>query len=278
MLIATFWFSLMNVFVKLLAHLPTMELVFFRCFVAVILGVIGLKHANVSWKGSNRKLLFLRGLFGTTALYFFFLTIKKMPLGTAVTIQYISPFFSALLAVFLLKESVKPIQWFYFILSFVGVMLIKGFDDRVSWQMLLIGLFSSFFSALAYNMVRTLKEREHPLVIVLHFQFLGAAIGLIFTIFQWQLPDPIDWIYILLLGIFTQLGQVNLTRSLQAENVARVSILNYIGVIYALGFGWLLFGEVNGWPQFIGILLVISGVVFNVLLTRAPETPIPEVK
>ncbi len=115
-------------------------------------------------------------------------------------------------------------------------------------------------------------------MIVLHFQFLGAIIGFIFTLLNWQMPEPIDWLYILLLGVFTQLGQVNLTRSLQAENVARVSILNYIGVIYALGFGWILFGEAYGWSQFIGILLVIAGVLLNVFFTSSSSTVTSVVK
>ncbi len=264
---STFWFALMNVMVKMLVHLPTMELVFFRCTIATLIGFTALYQKKISWKGSNRKLLILRGVFGTSGLFTFFYTLQHIPLGTAVTIQYLSPIFTGIIAVWLLKEKILPQQWVYFLISFSGIMVIKGFDTKVSWQLLSIGILSAVFSALAYNMVRTLREKEHPLVVVLHFQLLGAIVGGIFTVFDWKLPHGTDWVYLLLLGIFTQLGQINLTRSLQAESINRVSILNYIGIFYALLFGWLLFGEIHGWPVLVGILLVITGVFLNLQLT-----------
>lgn len=278
MLAATFWFALMNISVKKLGHLPAMEMVLFRCGIATILGVIGLYRVKVSLRGNNNKVLFLRGLFGTIALYTFFLTMQKMPLGTAVTIQYLSPVFSAIVAYFLMKEKILPVQWIFFLMAFAGVLLIKGFDASISWSLLGIGIISSVFSALAYNMVRSLRDTEHPLVVVLHFQFLGFLAGGIATAFNWVNPQGIDWLYILLTGVFTQLGQVNLTRSLQKENINKVSILNYLGVFYAVFFGWLIFGEKTGPGVIAGILLVAAGVVLNLWVTsRKAEKPVEEV-
>jgi drug/metabolite transporter (DMT)-like permease len=267
MLFATFWFALMNVFVKKLTHLPTMELVFFRCSIATIIGFIGLQNKGVSWIGSNRKLLLLRGFFGTAALYTFFLTLQHLPLGTAVTIQYLSPIFTTIAAIFILKEKIKNAQWIYFTISFIGVLLIKGLNSKVSWEMLAIGILSAILSGLAYNMVRSLKEKEHPYVVVLHFQLIGALIGLGFTLFNWSTPIGIDWLYILLIGVLTQLGQVQLTKSLQSEKIGRVTIVNYLGIIYALLFGWIFFGEKHDWMEVMGMLIVIGGVILNLVLT-----------
>jgi len=265
MLLATFWFAIMNVMVKLLIHLPTMELVFFRCGVATLIGFVALYRAKIDWLGSNRMLLLLRGLFGTIALFTFFYTIQRMPLGTAVTLQYLSPIFTTIFAIFLLKEPVRPIQWLWFALSFSGILVMKGVDTGISWELLIIGIVSAIFSALAYNMVRTLREKEHPLVVVLHFQLLGAVSGGVVSIFNWQQPVGMDWLWILLLGIFTQLGQTNLTRSLQLENIAKVTILNYLGVGYALLFGWMFFSETHVMTEFFGMLLVVAGIVLNLL-------------
>ncbi len=268
MLMATFWFALMNVMVKKLMHLPTMELVFFRCGIASLIGFIALKSTREPWIGSNRKLLLLRGFFGTAGLYTYFVTVQHLPLGTAVAIQYLSPIFTAIIAIYILKERVLPYQWFFFAVSFAGVLLIKGIDTRISWQMLTIGIISSIFSALAYNMIRTLKAKEHPLVVVLHFQMFGAITGMLFTFFNWQMPIGIDWLYLILLGIFTQMGQLNLTKSFQSENVAKVSIIQYTGIIYALIFGWFLFGETHGWLEIAGIALVIGGVLLNIIFSN----------
>ena len=272
MLLSTFWFALMNAMVKKLSYLPTMELVFFRCAIASAIGFALLKKQQVSWIGTNRKLLFFRGLFGTVALYTFFLTLQKMPMGTAVAIQYLSPIFTTIFAVYILREKVKPIQWLFFLISFSGVLVIKGFDPRISAVMLAVGLLSSVFSALAYNMVRSLKQKEHPLVVVLHFQLFGAIVGAFFLAFEYKSPAFTDWIYLILIGIVTQLGQYYLTKSLQSERIAKVSILNYLGIIYALFFGWWMFDEHQHLSTLFGILLVVGGVVVNILIANKKNT------
>ena len=272
MLLSTFWFALMNAMVKKLSYLPTMELVFFRCAIASAIGFALLKKQQVSWIGTNRKLLFFRGLFGTVALYTFFLTLQKMPMGTAVAIQYLSPIFTTIFAVYILREKVKPIQWLFFLISFSGVLVIKGFDPRISAAMLAVGLLSSVFSALAYNMVRSLKQKEHPLVVVLHFQLFGAIVGAFFLAYEYKSPAFTDWIYLILIGIVTQLGQYYLTKSLQSEKIAKVSILNYLGIIYALFFGWWMFDEHQHLSTLFGILLVVGGVVVNILIANKKNT------
>lgn len=277
MLASTFFFALMNVCIKKVGHLPAMEIVFFRCLLSLLICLVILQQKNIPWQGSNRKLLLARGIFGTIALYTFFITLSNMPLGTAVTIQYMSPIFTTIVAIFLLGEKVKYLQWLFFAISFAGVIIIKGFDNRISLSMLAIGITSAIASAFAYNMVRSLKEKEHPIVVVLHFQIIGTLAGLLFTLFIWKLPVGMDWFYLILIGIFTQLGQENLTKALQLEKIANVSILNYLGVIYALLFGFMFFSEHYGVAALSGILLVLAGVVLNYLYMRPQiNTPVEE--
>jgi len=134
-----------------------MEIVFFRCFVSMLLCFQIIFKEKADWKGSNRSLLLARGIFGTIAVYTFFVTLHNIPLGTAVTIQYLSPIFTTIIAIFLLKEKVKPLQWIFFLISFTGVLVIKGFDSRISLTMLGVGIISALSSGFAYNMVRSLK-------------------------------------------------------------------------------------------------------------------------
>ncbi len=268
MLLSTFWFAGMNICAKMVNHLPAMEVVFFRCSIALLFCIYYLHRNSVSWTGSNRKLLLLRGIFGTVALYWYFLTLHHMPLGTAVTIQYLSPIFSVIVAIFLLNEKVKLPQWLFFLVSFCGVVLIKGYDERVSTFYLLVGIGSAVFSAFAYNMIRSIKGKEHPIVVVLHFMLIGTITGFVFTLFNFKMPQGWDWLMLILVGVFTQLGQVQMTKSLQIANIAEVSILIYTGVIYAIVAGYLIFNESYGWLSILGILLVIAGVIMNIIYDK----------
>lgn len=273
MLMATFFFALMNVCIKKISHIPPMEAVFFRCLISLLfcLGII--YYDRLDWRGSNRWRLIARGLAGTTAVYTFFVTLQKMPLAPAVTIQYTSPIFTTLIAILILKESIRPIQYLFFIMSFAGVVLIKGFDGRISIGYLLLGLFSAFMSAIAYNLVRSLKEKEHPIVVVLHFQIVGTFIGLAGCFFDWRMPRGMDWFYLVATGVLTQLGQTNLTKALQTERVAITSSLNYLGILYAIIFGVMFFGESYTLTIITGISLVVGGVVLNIIFGKKEETP-----
>lgn len=266
MLMATFFFAVMNVFVKQLSSIPAMEIVFFRCLVSALICFVGIWRAKVDWRGNNNALLIARGSFGTIALFTFFLTVQNIPLATAVTIQYLSPIFTTFIAVFLLNEKVRALQWIFYALAFAGVFVMKGFDSSVSTFFLVTGIVSAFCSGVAYNLVRRLKEREHPLVVVLHFQLVGVVAGFVFTAFNWVTPANLwEWFCLLMCGILTQLGQICLTKSLQADRVANVSILNYTGIVYALLFGVFIFGEVYTMQTIMGILLVVAGVLLSVI-------------
>lgn len=268
MFLSTFAFFMANVFVRAVAHLPAMEIVFFRCIIATSICLYGLRGIKGSVIGSNHLMLFLRGLFGTIALFCFFLTLQQMPLASAQTIQYLSPIFTATIGIFLLKESIRAMQWVFYAVAFGGVLIIERFDDRISPLYLALGIISAFCSGMAYNLVRGLRGKEHPLTVVLHFQLVGAVVGFISLFFQWKTPQGLDWLYLLLVGIFSQLGQIFLTNALQRERIAGVAIINYTGLIYAITIGWLVFGESQSILSLLGMALVVAGVLMSVMWGR----------
>lgn len=271
MFLSTLAFSLANVFVKQVSHIPPMEIVFFRCVIASTFCFIGLHRAKADWRGSNNVLLVLRGVFGTTALFLFFVTLQNIPLASAMTIQYLAPIFTSIIAIFVLSEAVRPLQWIFYALAFSGVMLIQRFDARVSLFYLVIGIISAFCSGVAYNLVRSLRGKEHPLTVVLHFQLIGVLAGFVSLFFSWRIPEGWDWFFLFLVGVFSQLGQIFLTNALQREKVAGVAIVNYTGLIYAIAIGSIVFGEEQTVISLLGMLLVILGVVLSVLYTKRRE-------
>ena len=107
MIISSFAFSLMHLCVKAMPHIPVFELVFFRSLGSFLITLLYLNKKRIPIFGNNKKVLFARGLFGTTGLCLFFITLQNIPLAGAVTIQYLSPVFTALFAVVIIKERVK---------------------------------------------------------------------------------------------------------------------------------------------------------------------------
>jgi drug/metabolite transporter (DMT)-like permease len=276
MFLSTLAFSLANIIVKQISHIPAMEVVFFRCFFATSFCFIGLYRAGADWKGSHRGLLLARGLFGTTALYFFFITLQNIPLASAMTIQYLSPIFTSVIAIVLLSEKVKAFQWLFYAIAFSGVLLIEQFDPRISPFYLAIGILSAFCSGVAYNLVRRMREQEHPLTVVLHFQLVGAIAGAVSLFFEWKMPTGWDWFLLFMVGVFSQLGQIFLTNALQREKAAGVAIINYSGLIYAILIGTFFFGEQLVPMTVVGMTLVVFGVLLSVLYRKRSERRLAE--
>jgi drug/metabolite transporter (DMT)-like permease len=268
MLFSTFFFALMNVCVKFLSHLPPMEVVLFRSIISLVLSYAMIRRANISPWGNRKLILISRGLAGGFSLLMFYTTLQNIPLAGAVTIQYLAPIFTAVLGVFIAKERVEPWQWVFFLVSFAGVLVIEGVDTRISLYYLLIGIGSAFLSGVAYNSVRKLGKTEHPLVIVFYFPLVSLPLSGVFCLFDWVPLRENDWIWLSATGVLTQLGQYFMTRSYQIEKLARVANLNYIGILYALGLGFVFFGETFHVYSYLGIALVLLGVVLNMRYSR----------
>lgn len=267
MFVAGFFFALMNVCVKLLSHLPTAEVVFFRSLISLVFCVVFLTKNNIPIFGNNKGILLMRGLVGCLGLMGSFYTLQHIPLASAVTINYLSPFFTAILGIFIVKQRVHSIQFLYFAAALFGVWLMKDFDPRISTLDLIIGIGSAFFAGLAYNMIAKAKNNEHPLVIVFYFPLITLPIVSIPTIQHWQTPNNWDWIILLFIGILSQFAQYYMTKSYQSANLAKVASINYLGIIYALGFGYIFFDESLHIYSLIGIAVILIAVLLN-LRTR----------
>ncbi|WP_338814924.1 DMT family transporter [Bernardetia sp. Wsw4-3y2] len=265
MLFAIFCFAIMNLIVKMLPHIPAMEIILFRSSVSFVICVVGLKMQKVKGLGTNKKILFLRGLFGGMALFLFFTTIQNIPLASAITLHYLSPIFTAIIAWLILGERLVPLQWLFFLISFIGVTMVKGFDERVDTIYFVMAIAAAFLAGCAYNCIRKLKTSEHPLMVILYFPLVTLPIASLYCIFyEWTMPVGIDWLYLLLIGILTQIAQLYMTKAYQVEEAAKVASVSYTGIVYALGFGFLFFHEVFNIYVAIGIGLMLLGVILNV--------------
>lgn len=265
MLWATFFFGMMNAAVKFLGHLPAVEIAFLRSAVSLMLAFAIVRYNHIPLPGNNRRALIFRGLFGSSSLILYFITLQHMPLATAVTLQYMSPIFTAIMGIFMVMESVKPWQWVFFGISFLGVLLVQGFDSRVEMLYLCLGIGSALFAGLAYNTIRQLKLTEHPLVITLYFPLVSLPISLILlTGITWVMPVGTDWLILIFIGVSAQIAQYFMTRSYQSDELSKVASVKYVGIVYALLFGYFLFGETYSFEAHMGMLVVLVGVILNI--------------
>lgn len=268
MLMATITFTFMKVLVKTLNHIPVIEIILFRSIISLIISLYFLLKQKIPLFGNNKPILIARGVTGSASLIMYFYLIQSIPLATAATLQYLAPIFTTVIGIFIVREKVNPIQWLFFALSFAGVLVIQGFEARVSVFHLILGISTAITMGFAYNFVRKLNTSEHPLVIILYFPLVLLPVAIVWSAFVWVTPSGWDWVMLLFIGIFTQMAQYFMTKSYQTSNLSHVSILNYLGIIYALIFGYFLFDETFNVMTYFGIGLVLIGVILNMIWKR----------
>ncbi len=265
MVFATFFFSIMQVLVKSLDRFSFFQIIFFRSILSLIICFIQLKKQQTPFFGRNKKLLILRGVFGVCSLSCFFYALLHAPLGTVVTIVNIKPLLILIVAALFLKEKINLIQWFFFIISFAGIWVIKGFDHNLNLFSLLTIIGAALFAAIAHSIIRRLKTSESPLVIILYFSLVTLPVCIPFMLLDWITPTLSELGKLVGVGLFTHFGQLYLTKAYQNEEVSRISNLYYLGIIFAITYGYFLFDEMINLGTLGGMVLVLLGILLNFL-------------
>lgn len=271
MLLALLFFAAMNVLVKYIPRVGAVEIVFFRSVVSLIISYAVLRSRKIPIWGNNKKWLIIRGIAGSIGLLFFFTSIKVMPLGSAIAIQYLSPIFTSLLGIFIVKEKVSLWQWFFFALAFAGVVAIQGFDTRVTMEQALIGVGGALGAGMAYNSIRKLKDSDHPMVIIFYFPLVTIPVTGIYLLTHWLQPTLFEFVILIAIGVVTQFAQYFMTKAYQSDTLSKISSIQYLGMIFALGFGYFLFDETYNFKSGLGIMIIIIAVVLNVVFKNKAE-------
>lgn len=264
---AILFFSLMNICAKSLGSFSAYQLAFMRSVLVMLFCFSWLYQQKIDLKGKKPLILFLRGVFGSFALITFMMTLQQMPLATASMLQYISPIFTAILAYYILNEKLHSLQWIFLLVCLLGVFIIKGVDTRIAWSGVGLGLFSSFCAGLAYVSIRKLNNEENSVLVVFYFALVTSLLSgflMFFSGEKWQIPQKIDWLYIIGMGIFTQFGQTLMTMAYQVEDASIVASVNYTGVIFGFVLGWFLFNEGFDLYTLAGMCIVMAGIILNV--------------
>ena len=261
--IASFFFSIINLLVKYLDQIPAIEIVFFRSIVSLAITGLALYKKKIKPWNKYTPLLIGRGLAGAIALTLYFSAIQNMPLATAVTILYLAPIFTIIIAIFLLKEFPNKTQWPFLIIGFIGTALVKNTDPRVELKYFLMALTAAIFAALAYNFIRMLKGKADHNLVIFYFPLITIPFCLPFMIPIWKTPDTINFFLLLAIGVCTQVAQVFMTKAYMLEKASKISHYNYLTTFWAFISGLIFFDEHLNYMSIIGLFVIFIGIYFT---------------
>lgn len=274
MLISALGFAIMGALVKVAGSggIPVMQIILVRALVSAGLSLHDIRRAGRHPLGERRGWLLARGIVGFLSLSCVYYAVLHLPYAQATLLQYLHPVFTSLLAYLILREVPGLPTVVCVMLSLAGLVAmlapaaLASDVQALNWIAVIAGLAGAFGSGLAYAIVRKLATSEHPSVIVLYFPLicLPAATLLGWRDFVW--PQPHLWLVLLGVGVFTQMGQVGLTKAMQTDAASRAASLSYVQIIFAGLLGWIFFAETPSRATYAGAALILAGAAANVLL------------
>jgi len=281
MLLAALGFALMGALVKLGASkFSSSELVFYRSLFGLITVYLYLRSQNLSLSTPVLSKQITRALVGFASLVLFFYAIAHLPLATAITLNYTSPLFLAVLSPFLLREPLRRTLLLALIIGFAGVsMLLKPTFNSGDTFAGSLGLLSGLGAAWAYVQVKQLGQLNEPdSRTVFYFTLISTVLAGLWMLMAAQIPlfkslsnetiagfHRLNWQDISLLiglGATATIAQLAMTRAYRTGDTLVVASLAYTTVVLASLFGVMWWAEQLSINDGLAIaLIVLSGLI-----------------
>ena len=252
-------FSLMDIIVKWSVEYPLGQVLFFRGFFGIIFYffIIPKNRLHNFYKTNRPGLHFLRCFSGLIALVAIFIALRKLPLATVVSISFAAPIFTTIFSIFLLNEKVGIFRWLAVIIGFVGIIIIT--EPGIS-QLNIYYVFPIIFClGLSYVAItiRQLSSSEPVWLISFYFSLAITLLSFLTIPQGWVLPSLNHFIILSLIGIIGGVANLWLSQSYKYSEVSLVTPLKYLALVFAIIFGYFIWGEIPTIKTLLGAFLVI---------------------
>jgi drug/metabolite transporter (DMT)-like permease len=266
MLVATLLFTTMDSIAKsLTAIYPVQQVIWARYFFQFALMLLLLPRLGVAGLLWTRRpgVHIARGLLLLVSTGCMITAISMVPLADAYTITFTAPFLVTILSIPLLKERVGWRRWTAVLAGFAGVLIVfRPFAAPVHWAMLLPLITAGCF---AVYQILTRKvsydSRETAFMMLFYLAWVGTAVMSAIVPAYWQAVAPGDWALMVGMGALGAAGHLILIQALRIAPASLLSPFIYAQIVWALGIGYVWFGDVpNAWMLIGCTVIVASGL------------------
>ena len=274
-IISAFSFAVMSLFVRLAGDLPVFQKTFFRNLIASLFTFfLLLKSENVKMKKGSFLPLLGRSIAGTIGIICNFYAIDHLNLADASILNKLSPIFSVLFSIFLLKEKASPLDWLLIFFALVGAVFIAKPSFDVSHTLsTLVGFIGGLGAGLAYAFVRVLgKNGERPSYIVFFFSTFSCIAVIPFMIFDYHEMTLLQLTYLLLAGVMACIAQYTVTLAYKFAPAKEVSLYGYTQIIFSALLGFVFVYELPDIFSIIGYVIIVSSSILKSFIRKKTKS------
>ena len=256
----------------LVTFLPVAQALFFRSL-TITLGCLVIGRAQLiatALASPVKRLMLIRAAITLAAWLAYFTAAPLLPFAQLMTLYFVSPIMTTLLAIRILGEKVTRVRWLSIFLGFTGVLIAadpRGLAQGATpaWAITLV-MIASVLWAYAAVMMRQIARREPSLVqMLVQNGFFLVASGA-WTLFHWVPPTPWQFVLLIAIGVIGGAGQLLQFEAIRRAPVAVMGVVEYSGLIWAFLLGWLIFGDDPPTAVYVGAAVTLAAGVFLVVM------------
>lgn len=254
-------FSVQDATVKWLVEtVPVWEVLFIRSVIIMTIAsfIVGPGQIGKMVNGPNRVPLLIRSSLILTAWITYFTAAKSLHLAELVTIYFSTPIFAIVLSIFALKERVGPARWIATILGFIGVVIAANPTGQREYLPILLTIIAAISWAWTNILIRMISRTETTLSLMVASNALFVVACGMMLPFVWVTPDLFHLGLMIMLGFVGALGQYFLFEGYRLAPASAVAPFEYITLVWAFGWGYLIWHD---WPPlavFIGAAVILT--------------------
>jgi drug/metabolite transporter (DMT)-like permease len=273
MIISTFVFAIMQAAIRhVTQELDSLVVVFFRNFFGLcVLVPLFVRHGLGLFRTDRIGLHWIRATLNVIAMAVFYYGLSLTPLAEATALAFTAPLFTVLLAICFLGESVGIRRWTAILIGFTGAFVIL----RPGFSTVETGAVSIIISAVIWSgtviIIKVLSRNDSSLTITAYMALLMAILSLPPALLYWQTPTAMQFALLALIGLTGTIGQLAFVEALSGADAQVVMPLDFMKLIWAALFGFLLFQEIPDIFVWCGALMIFSSATYVAIRERARD-------
>ena len=246
------------------AELNTFQILFYRSVIGLV--IVSALLSKSGWGQIRTKQMgthVIRNLAHYIGQYGWFYGIALIPLAEVFAIEFTTPIWMAILAIFILDEKLTRSRIMTILLGFVGVLIIlrPGVElfDLASFAVLIAAIGYAF----AHIFTKKLSREDSPLSIIFYMIAIQLPLGFLPSLDNWVWPSTTVWIWLTILGATALSAHYCIARAFQHADATVIIPIDFLRLPLVMTVGYLLYAEqVDIWVL-IGAIITVGANVLN---------------
>ena len=278
-------FAIQDTFIKLISNEVNLYLIYFtRCIIGLIilLSYLKFKKIDIIFNTHYPILTIIRTIVFFLGFSFYYFSLSKLSLPIAITLFFVSPFFTSIFSMLILKEYVGYKRWFAILIGFIGVYLVMdpNFND--------FNIYSLFpvICALCYSFTIIIqkktsdKDSVYSQIIHIYISALIFSILIKLTLsninidpslaekyppifIDWKIDNILTLLMLISIGFTGVIGFFCLFSAYNMGSPSAIAPFEYVIIIWGLIIGWYLWSDTLNFKGFFGLILIVFAGMYT---------------